>query len=622
MKKLLIKNHHKETRLFQNRCIAMGLFTLLIISIILGRLLYLQVVEHRFYTTLSQQNLLEIIPLPPKRGLIYDRNGILLAKNIPVYTLDVTPEKTPHLAKTLKILQSIMPISGTDITQFQQARKQHRPFDPVPLKFKLSEQEVDQFYVNRYRLQGVSIQAGVMRDYPLAGITSDVVGYVGRITAADEQRISAENYSDTNYIGKAGIEESFEKALHGTVGSEEAEIAANGHIVRILKETPPLSGKALYLTINSKIQAAAEKAMGTKTGAIVVVQPATGQILALVTNPTYNPNPFVRGLTQKAYDTIVNAPGHPLINRSTLGQFAPGSTIKPFYAVEGLDTHTITPDYRIFDPGWFRIPHTRHIFHDWQPQGHGWVNYAKAIIVSCDTYFYNLAVKLGIVRMDTVLHEFGFGSRTGIALTHESTGLAPTPYWKLGATGHPWYTGDTVNAGIGQGYVLATPLQLAMATATLSEHGKRFVPELILKTQQQGRPSVMQKPIEEAPILLKHNWVWNDVIHAMEGVVKNLHGTGFRFGRHAPYTVAAKTGTAQVYGHNRNEYAVRTDIPKKLRNNELFISFAPVNHPQIAVAVVIEHDGNASAIARKVMDSYFEPTLPKDAAHDAKRIST
>lgn len=605
MAKLNVKQHWREVRLFQNRCIVLSIIILIMALAVIARLIYLQIFSHQFYTTLSQQNIVEVLPLPPKRGLIFDRNGILLAKNIPSYTLEITPEKTQHLNATIARINKIIPITSDDIKHFKLALNHHHRFDPTPLKFHLSESQVDTFYVNHFQFPSASIKVTMLRHYPLGSTTSQVVGYVGRINSQELAHLDPINYSDTNYIGKTGIERKFEQQLHGTVGHEEVETNAAGRIMRILKKTPPISGSNLYLTIDSRLEKATEAALTGKVGAVVAIDPNNGQVLALVSNPSYNPNLFVDGISEQAYKKLTHAPGNPMINRATLGQFAPGSTMKPFYAIEGLDSGTITPQYQIFDPGWFKLPNNNHIFHDWQRNGHGWVNYAKAIMVSCDTFFYGLAVKLGIHRLDSILDRFGFGHITGIALPSEDSGLVPTPFWKMGAKGHPWYTGDTVNAGIGQGYVLVTPLQLAMATAALSLHGQRYKPMLIMKTQAPKKTALSTPAIPLPPVVLKHNWVWNDVINAMQQVITNPHGTGLHFGRHPGYTVAAKTGTAQVYGHSRDEYAVQTNIPKRLRNNELFIAFAPIRHPKIALAVVIEHDGNASAVARKVIDAYF-----------------
>ncbi|WP_423063926.1 penicillin-binding protein 2 [Candidiatus Paracoxiella cheracis] len=619
--RLAIKDYYKETALFRNRCLAALIIVLLFTIVLVARLAFLQIKDHRFYSTLSRHNLLNLIPIEPNRGLIYDRNGVLLAKNIPSFTLAIIPDSVPNLQKTIAKLNEIIPITPNEIKQFHHILYQYRHFQPVPIKLKLTDSEVAKFYVNRYRFPGVVIQTRLLRYYPLGDVTSDVIGYVDRINQHDLQRVNSDNYNADDDIGKTGIEKYYEKQLHGMMGAEEAEINASGRVVRILKRIPPKPGDTIYLTIDSKLQAEAEKVMGDESGAIVIIQPNTGQILALVTKPTYDPNPFVSGLNQDDYLKLLNSPQHPLYNRATQGQFAPGSTIKPFFALAGLDDDVTTPQYKIYDPGWFQLPNTAHIYHDWWRSGHGWVDLRKAIIVSCDTYFYNLAVGMGISRMVDMLHKFGFGNPTGIDMPGELGGLVPTPKWKMGAHGHPWYTGDTIITGIGQGFLLITPIQLAQAVSTLAEHGNRFKPDLVLKTVSPTGKVTPQEPIPEPPVLLKHPKYWDFVIHAMEGVVAP-GGTADFFGRHHGFTVAAKTGTAQVYGHQRDEDTTRTDIPKRLRNNHLFIAFAPVENPQIAVAIVVEHSAMADRMAGKIFNYYFQHPIKQPTNDNNNELPT
>jgi len=604
--KLTIKNHQQESRQFKRRSIITLVTVLIFSGILVLRLAYLQIIDHQLYSTLSQQNLLYLMPIEPNRGLIYDRNGVLLAKNIPVFNLDIIPAKIKNMHNTISALKKILPISANDIKNFHRNLKRHRPYQEVPLKMKLSESEVAKFYVNAYRFPGVSVQSSLLRYYPEGKSMSNVIGYVGRINAQELNQIDHVNYSASNYIGKVGIERYYEKQLHGTVGVKEAEVNARGQIIRTIKQTLPVPGKDLYLTIDSRLQAFAEKALGKNSGAIVVIQPSTGEILALVTKPNYDPNLFVAGLSNAAYKKLLHAPQHPLFNRAIRGQFAAGSTIKPFVSAGGLSDTVITKNYRIYDPGWFRLPNTKHIYHDWKYGGHGWVDVSKAITVSCDTFFYNLAVKLGIKRLDNILLKFGFGQSTQIDMMEELPGLVPTPHWKRGANGHSWYTGDTILTAIGQGYLLATPLQLAQATAILAERGARYQPHLLLKTRD-GKGVITEMPsIEKAPVILSSPKIWDTVIHAMQRVVNSPMGTAEGYGRHPGYTVAAKTGTAQVFGKERDEERSRMNIPKRLRNNHLFISFAPVKKPKIAIAVVVEHASFADNIARKVTDFYFK----------------
>ncbi|WP_259423802.1 penicillin-binding protein 2 [Coxiella burnetii] len=604
--RLTIKNIHLETHLFKSRCLTALILLLIFAFILIGRLIYLQIKNHHFYSTLSRHNLLNIIPIEPNRGLIFDRNGVLLAKDIPTYILTILPNGTHHLNETIRELTKIIPISSDEIKQFHHILYQYHRYQPVPLKYKLTNEEVARFYVNQYRFPDVRIETRMMRYYPLGDVTSDVVGYVGRINARELQKVNTNNYNIDDDIGKMGIEKYYENELHGTMGAEEAEINASGRIVRILKRVPPTPGTNIYLTIDSNLQAEARKVLGEESGAIVAIQPSTGQVLALVTKPSFDPNPFVSGLSQQDYQKLVNSPQHPLYNRAIRGQFASGSTVKPFLALFGLDMGIITPQYRIYDPGWFQLPNTQHIYHDWRERGHGWVNVVKAIAVSCDVYFYNLAVALGIKRMDDILQRFGFGQLTGIDLPEEVPGLVPSPRWKMGTQGKPWYTGDTIEAGIGQGFFLVTPLQLAQATATLAEHGKRYRPTLLFKSVEPTGKVNVQQPIPKPPIFLKNPDNWDIVIHAMQEVVDKPWGTAGFFGRHPGFTVAAKTGTAQVYGHQRDEDKSRTNIPKRLRNNHLFIAFAAVENPQIAVAVVVEHSAMADKMAGEIINYYFK----------------
>jgi penicillin-binding protein 2 len=614
MKSISLKNHFKETRLFQGRALALLSLFLLCILLICARLIYLQLVEHKRYKTLSLQNVVDQRPIPPKRGLIYDRYGRLIANNIPSYSLTLIPDQIQDINTTIDHLKKIIQLSSTDLKAFHRQLKLHHRYEPVTLKLNLSSQEVSRFYVNRYLYPGVDIRATLMRQYPYGADTGHIIGYVGRINNDDLERLDPDNYAGTQVIGRTGIEKTFEETLHGKVGQETVEMDASGKVIRSLHTDTPVAGNDLYLSIDIALQHRIFKILGKRAGAVIVVAPYSGEILALVSNPSFDPNAFINGISYKAYQALMKAPQHPLIDRTVHGEFAAASTIKPFYAIAGLDSKTITAKTQIYDRGWFTIPNTKHVFHDWSAHGHGWTNVSKAIMESCDTFFYNLAYQLGLDRMANILHRFGFGEKTQIALPHEQSGLVPSDTWKRAVKGHPWYAGDTINAGIGQGYMLTTPIQLAMATASLATRGLRFKPQLVIQTKDTHGAA---KPIAStplSPIKLQHHWVWQTVINAMKAVIFDPRGTGLHFGRHPAYSAAGKTGTAQVYGHTRDEYNVRTNLPKRLRNNQLFTGFAPVEHPEIAIAVVIEHDGSASHIARQVMDAYFEEKKKHDTA--------
>ncbi len=611
-KKLILKNYDQEKQLFQRRLIVATVVIILLIGLLISRLVYLQIYQHELYSTMSQKNHLELLPIEPNRGLIYDRNGILLAENQPVFSLDIIPDKVQNLKKTLVDLQKIVSISQDDLTQFYQALKQHRIFNSIPLKLKLSDEEVARFYVNQYRFLGVVIDARMIRYYPLGKTMASVLGYMGRIDSRDLINLDSTNYSASSFIGKNGVEKYYEQRLHGQVGYQQVEVDASGRIVRTLKRIPPIPGDKLYLTIDSELQSVAEKALNGERGAVVAIQPRTGEVLALVSSPNFDPNLFVQGIDAKQYKKLQTSSDKPMYNRAIHGQYPFASIIKPFLALEGLDSSIITPQYTIYDPGWFKLPNTNHIYLDWnwKAGGHGYVNVSKALIVSSDPFFYNLAVMLGIDRIDDILSRFGFGRLTGIDIQDEASGLIPSPKWKMRVLGDSWYTGDTIISGIGQGFMLTTPLQLAQATSTLANRGIRFQPHLLLKLQTFDGQILDQTPIAEDPVMLSHREAWRVVIKAMQGVVTSEQPWGtarIRFGTHPKYTIAAKTGTGQVYSsHSRDENQTNVaNIPKHLRNHSLFIGFAPVKNPQIAIAVIVEHSPIAGTIARNVLDYYF-----------------
>lgn len=604
MKRLTIKNRAHEASLFKRRLWVIVLIMLFLIFAIIVRLIYLQIGKHQYYTTLSRKNEIALKPIPPRRGLIFSRNGVLLAQNQAVFSLMVTPSKVDNLSQELTAIQKILKISPQNLVDFYKEKGQKRRFDAVTLKEDLSETDVAIFAVNRYQFPGFSVQARLMRYYPLNQMTVDTVGYVGRINSREQAAIDNSNYAATSYIGKRGIEKYFESQLHGNVGYKEIEADSGGATVRTLGQVPAKAGVNLYLTIDTPLQATANAALKGLRGAVVAIQPATGQILALASEPNYQPNLFVTGISSKIYNGLQSNPDHPLYNRTVSGLYAMGSTIKPFIALEGLNSGTITADSKIFDPGWFRLPKTKHIYHNWNRGGFGWVNLHRAIVLSDDTYFYHLATLLGINRIDSILHQFGFGTKTNVEIPSELAGTVPSPDYKMKLTGHKWYTGDTVITGIGQGYSLATPLQLAMATATLANHGKRFQAQLLKAYQIPGNKIVPIKAKALTPIVLKNPNYWNMVIDAMQGVVRSAHGTGYRFGKNIAYSVAAKTGTAQVFTLKDDKNSDQL-LPERERDNSLFIAFAPVKNPQIAVVVVVENNPSAPVVARKIIDYYL-----------------
>lgn len=600
-----LKNYFTEIKLYANRLFLMLFLLCILIIVLFSRLLFLQVNKHTYYTTLSTQNQVSILPLAPTRGLIYDRHGILLAANKPVFSLELIPAKlSVHLTKLLPQLKTIITLSDSDINDFYKLAKQSSRYDPIPLKIKLTNQEVAQFYVNQFRFPGVFIKAELLRFYPLGESASHIMGYVGQISETDKNLLDPVNYRGTHYVGKLGIEFFYEQLLHGKVGFQQAETDASGRIVRILQEQAPIAGNNLYLTIDANLQTTAEEALGTAKGAIVALNPQNGDILALVSHPTYNNNLFVQGIPHHTYEAFQKSPDHPLYNRALRGQYALASTIKPYLLLHALNNGTIDLNYQIDDPGYYTLKNSKHIYHDWKK--HGKVDIYRAIVVSCDTFFYGLAQQLGIESIADILHQFGFGSLTGIDLAGELAGLIPTPEWKKHTYQKSWYPGDTLSAGIGQGYLLATPLQMAYATAMLAMRGNSYQPHLLLKAETHGEAPLNFIPSEHTLSTPIKPLYWQTVIHSMEGVIKDPAGTGgYRFGRDAPYRIAGKTGTAQKISLEKFKI-YQNKIPNAFKDDTLFIAFAPVEDPQIAIAVVAENNPEAPRIARKIIDHYLK----------------
>lgn len=588
------------------------LIILLIITslVLILRLAYLQFAQYRRYATLSLQNQMSITPIAPTRGIIVDRYDTVLAENIPVYALEITPNRVKHLSETLTALQALLPsITDEEIEHFRRVQKQTRSFLPVPLKLQLTPEEVAIFASRQYAFPGVNIKAELMRYYPLGEATAHVLGYVGRLSLDDLNHIDNVNYRATNYIGKTGIERYYEDKLHGKVGYQQIETDVSGRAVRILSKQPPISGEKLTLTIDAKLQQRIYNAFQDKEGAAVVMDVTNGEILALVSAPSYNPNDFVRGMTQQQYQTLTNAPKKPLYHRAVRGLYPPASTVKPFIALAGIEKGVVDENTTIYDPGWYRLPGITHLYRDWKRGGHGVMHLKRAITVSCDTYFYHLGSKLGINAIEDLLRRFGFGQYTHIDLKEEAEGIVPSPNWKKRTRGLPWYPGDTLITSIGQGYMLVTPLQLASATAALSQHGRRYRPHLLKTHTTEINQAFQTIPIEEYPIHLQ-NSTWQLVTDGMRAVITKQEGTGYRFGHNLSYTIAAKTGTAQVFSLSQDEKKRNQHVPDALRDHSLFIAFAPIEKPEIAIAVLVEHDTSATLIARQIMDSYFDLKQP------------
>jgi penicillin-binding protein 2 len=576
--------------------------------ILIGRLFYLQILAHQAYETLSLKNQLAILPIPPSRGLIVDRNNVVVADNMPVYVLEMIPEKVKNIPKTIDALQKLIPsISTTDIQNFEKLKRQNRRFIPIPLKLKLTEEEVATFAVNQYRFDGVNIKARLMRYYPFKALMTPILGYVSRINIEELKKVNPTNYKGTNFIGKIGIEKFYEGILHGTVGYQEVETDVSGRTVRILKKTPPIAGDKLYLTIDTRLQQKAYDAMGEHRGAVVLIDPNNGDMLAFVSHPSYDPNLFVNGISNKDYHALAFSKERPLYNRAVQGLYPPASTVKPILSLIGLHEGFVTPDYTIFDPGIFHLPGVKRGYRDWKHVGHGIVNVKRAITVSCDTYFYQLGHRMGINRIEKTLKSFGFGEKTGLDIDDEAKGVVPGIAWKSRVKHTPWYPGDTIISSIGQGFTLVTPLQLANAVSFISHRGVHYQPHFLLKQKTKDKTYRYFNPIlTKAPIPLDAE-AWDVVFDGMRQVIESLEGTGhIKFGLSKRYNVAAKTGTAQVYSGGRYEKMPIDKVPEQFRDNSLFIAFAPVDNPKVAIAVIIENDVVAAHVARDVIDAYFD----------------
>lgn len=604
------KEETREQKIFRRRVTVAAVLVAVLTGALVIRLIFLQVIEYQRYRTLSRNNRVRVVPLPPTRGLIYDRNGVLLAENVPSYSLEIVPAEVKHLKATIARLRRIVSITPADLRRFHELMRERNRFDSVPLRTRLDDQEVARFAVNRYRFPGVDIHARLTRNYPLGEFASHLIGYVGRINERDLRHIDVANYRGSTYIGKTGVEASYERVLHGKVGYEQVEVNAQGRALRVLARTDPVPGKNLYLTIDANLQRVAQQALGEEKGAVVAINPRTGGVLAMVSTPEFNPNAFVDGIDSASYRALLRGPGRPLFNRDLNGQYPPGSTIKPFIGLGGLELGAPLANGRVFCPGYFILPGSTHVYRGWKPGGHGWTDLHKAIAQSCDIYFYQLALQMGINEIHNFLIKFGFGAPTGVDLPDESGGLIPSPKWKRRVFGKPWYTGETLITGIGQGFMLVTPLQLASATATMAERGIRYRPHVV------GR---IQNPLtgrlrDIAPQRLRtigpgDPGDWKRIIDGMIAVVNGPHGTARRIGIGEKYLIAGKTGTAQVYTLRQGERYDESKLPKRLRDNALFIAFAPAEDPRIAVAVVVEHGGSgasaAAPIARTVINAYL-----------------
>jgi penicillin-binding protein 2 len=604
-----LKDQALEGRQFSSRAFLAFLIMLLIIFLLGLRYAYLQVVSYEEFTARSINNQVRIVPVAPNRGLIYDRRGRPVAENLPAYRLELVPEKVDDLEQTLVALGLIVELPEDALEKFQLNRRRYRDFESVPLKFNMTEQEVARFAVDRHLFEGVEIVPYLARHYPYGELMTHVLGYVGRLDVDDLNRVDEGNYRGTTHIGKSGIERYYEDQLHGVSGIEKIETNAQGRILTVLEREDPVHGDDLVLALDVQVQQAAWDALGDRPGAVVAIDPNDGSVLAMVSKPAFDPNLFVHGISGKDYRAILNAPGRPLFNRTLLGGYEPGSTIKPFVGLAGLELGVVTPEDSVFSAGQYFLPGVSRPFRDWKRGGHGWVNMLSALEQSVNTYFYQLAYDLGIDRMHDYLDQFGFGQPTGIDLLGENSGVLPSRGWKRAYFAEPWYPGETIIAGIGQGFNVFTPIQLANATATLANNGTRHKPRLLYATKHAGNRQAdkTRAPVaEQVPIVSQANW---DLVHAgMRNVVHGAKGTARSIKPESGFEIAGKSGTAQVAAQALNE-DMDENTATHLRHHALFIAYAPFENPSIVVAVVVEHGGGgsreAAPVARAVIDAWL-----------------
>ncbi|MBQ4854837.1 penicillin-binding protein 2 [Rhodanobacter sp. B2A1Ga4] len=619
-----IKDPRGESLLFRRRALAGFVLILLCLCLLVGRFVFLQVMHHDEFVTRSQANRVKPRAIPPARGLIYDRNGVLLADNVPAFRLEVVPEQIKDMPALLARLGQVVPLDQDDLDAFRKQLKQSRRFENVPLKMRLTEDEIARFAVNRWRFPGVDVVPYLTRRYPFGGLFAHVVGYVGRIDADDLERLDPKRYQGTSHVGRSGIERSYEDVLHGTPGYELLEVNADGRTQRVLETHAPTPGKNLYLSLDVRLQKAAEAAFDGRPGAAVAIDPRNGQVLAMVSVPTFDPNLFVNGIGQADYAALTNDPDKPLYNRALRGVYPPGSTVKPLVGLAGLETGLRTPQDTVVSTGVFYIPGQQRGYRDDQRGGVGRVDLVGAIEQSVNTYFYKLALDMGIDRFSAFMGKFGFGRPTGVDLIGESSGVLPSREWKAANLRQPWYPGETVIAGIGQGFWAVTPLQLSHAYATFAGHGIPYAPRVAMATQDgvNAQLQALANP-PSGPSLIRKPSDWDAVNQGMEQVIYGARGTGRKLGVGFPYLMAGKSGTAERFSRTSEAYDTnRNTAYLAARHRAWFVAYAPADNPQIAVAAILESGAwgaeAAGPIVRTILDTWL-------AGHggviaDAKRL--
>ncbi len=610
-----IRDYSLERRMFATRTVVAVFIMFLMVLALVARLSYLQLFKHDYFSIRSDDNRMRVEIVPPVRGLIYDRNGVLLADNLPSYRLELVPEQVGDLEATLNRLARLIEIRPVDLERFRSRLKREPKFRSLPVRGLLNPEEVARFELNRQNFPGVSIVATLTRHYPLGETAAHLVGYVGGVTERELAELDQRRYQGISYIGKTGVEQSHESVLHGYPGHKVTEANAAGRLLRQIEYRPPKDGQNVYLTVDARVQQAARDALHGKEGAIVAIDPKTGGILALVSEPSYDPGLFVEGIDHANYKALTTNPYRPLLNRALQGSFPPGSTVKPFMALAGLEYGVIGSHDSRACRGGYSLPGSSRVFRDWKKGGHGTVDMRYSIVVSCDVYYYMLGADLGVDRIRDFLTRFSLGVKTGVDLPSERSGLVPSQAWKKANFKEKWYAGETLSVAIGQGYMNVTPIQLTYATAEIANRGQTPRPHVLLETRDpitgQRTPFV---PEVREPIRLSNNQYWDDVIQGMVDVVHTSSGTAQRIARGVKYKIAGKTGTAQVIGMSQSHYVRSEDLKKIHRDHAWFISFAPVEDPKIAMTVLVEHGGHggsdAAPLARIVMDAYLLDQLP------------
>ena len=584
--------------------------------ILIWRFYSLQVLQYERYQTLSLDNHIRMQAVPPVRGLILDRNGVVLAQNTAVHILQVVPEKVRDMEVMLQTVDDLVGLSTAEVEAFRSRLKKHPAFEKVLLKARLDDVQTATFAVNEYRLPGVTLEAVLHRDYPQGSLVSHVLGYVGRISESEEAMIDPSAYQGVRSIGKIGIEKQYEDLLLGRPGFAQVEIDAHGRTLRTISRNSAIPGNTLNLTLDADLQRIAREALGNRRGAVVAIAPSNGEVLTMVSSPSFDPNLFVDGIDQQTYDALRGLEDRPLVNRALYGRYAPGSTIKPVIAQAILDAG-ISPQESVYCPGWYTLPDSTRRYRCWKKTGHGPVNLHGAVEQSCDVYFYEMGRRLGIEAMAEVLTRFGLGTVTGVDLPDEPDGLVPTPQWKRATRNESWYPGEDLITVIGQGFLMVTPMQLARMTATLANRGIPVQPRILLSKEESLSGETLSSNVSSQPAKPVVEASLDRVIQSMTAVMHSPRGTARASGRRSPYQIAGKTGTAQVIGIAQDEEYDESVIPEKFHDHALFIAFAPVDKPQIAIAVVVENGGSgakaAAPIARKVMDRFFQKKLQRAA---------